>query len=112
MDKNDWTTKEYEDLKRQKDAMVEKERLDILKGNSTKIIGVDLAKENSDNTIISMTFLNTCLDEMKEIWKIGDEYLLTEFHRKRLGLRENDKLIISAIYENNNEDVMMNMLVR
>jgi len=74
--------------------------------------GVDLAKNNSDNTCLCFTFVNTCLEEMKELWKIGDEYFLTEFDQKRLGLNKDNKLIVSSMYENNNQIVFMNLLVR
>ncbi|HEY8805118.1 MAG TPA: hypothetical protein VIM42_08460 [Clostridium sp.] len=76
------------------------------------VIGIDLAKENSDNTCVCFQFVNSCLEEMKELWKIGDEYPLPEFNKKRLGLHKESKLIVSSIYENNNQEVFMNMLVR
>jgi len=75
-------------------------------------IGVDLANENSDNTCLCFQFVNSCLEEMKELWKIGDEYPLPEFNKKILGLNKENKLIVSAIFENSNEDVFMSILVR
>jgi len=77
-----------------------------------KLIGLDLAKENSDNTVISIQFDDILLEQMKKLWNIGDEYILGEYHRKRLGLQENNRLIIFSIYENSNKDVFMNMLIR
>jgi len=79
---------------------------------SNYVIGIDLAKENSDNTFLSFRFMNTCLEEMKELWEIGEEYKLPEFNKKQLGLHKDDRLIISSIYGNDNEDVFMSMLVR
>lgn len=76
------------------------------------IFGLDLAKENTDNTCICFHFRNTCLEEMKELWSIGDEYEIPDYHKKHLGLNEDSKLIISEIYEAYNKEVAMNMLVR
>jgi hypothetical protein len=76
------------------------------------ILGIDIAKENSDNTCLNMQFANTCLEEMKELWSIGDEYILSDIQKKKLGLNSDNKLIISAIYENDKKDVFMNMLVK
>jgi len=78
------------------------------------LIGIDLAKENSsDTTCLCMQFTNTCLDEMKELWQIGDEYLIPQFDKKRIGLTKDDKLIISSIYgDDKQEIVFMHMLVR
>lgn len=76
------------------------------------ILGFDLAKENSDQTCICMQFVNTCLEEMKELWSIGDEYPIPESHYKRLGLNKNNKLIICAIYETGSKYIYMNMLVK
>jgi len=56
--------------------------------------------------------MNSCLEEMQDLWKIGDEYLLPKFEQKRLGLHKESKLIVSSIYENENKIVFMNMLVR
>ena len=71
-----------------------------------------LAKENTDNTCLCMQFTNTCLEEMKELWQIGDEYSIHECNYDRLGLTKDSKLIISSIYENSNKDVFMDFSVR
>lgn len=76
------------------------------------ILGVDLAREQPDNTCLCFQFKNTCLEEMKELWKIGDEYTIPECNYQRLGINKDSKLIISAIYENKSKDVFMNMLIR
>ena len=76
------------------------------------VIGVDLAKENTDSTCLCFHFANSCLEEMKELWQIGDEYEIPECNYERLRLNKDSKVIISAIYENSNKDVFMNMLVR
>lgn len=76
------------------------------------VIGIDLARENTDNTCLCMQFLNTCLEEMKELWQTGDEYPLPEFNKKIIGLDKDSRLIISSIYENDNQEVFMNMLVQ
>ena len=77
------------------------------------ILGLDLAKENSDNTCIRMGFANTCLEEMQDLWNIGDVYELPEVHRNKFGLQNNQKLIISSIFENEDKSVIfMNMLVK
>jgi hypothetical protein len=76
------------------------------------ILGRDLANEHLDQTCICIQFTNTCLEEMKELWSIGDEYPITEYYYKRFRLNQNNKLIISSIYENDNKDVFVNMLVK
>jgi hypothetical protein len=76
------------------------------------LLGIDIAKEKSDNTCLTIQLNNTCLEEMKELWKIGDEYCIPEFQRKQLGLNGNNKLIITAIYGNKNKKVFMNMTIK
>jgi len=79
---------------------------------SYTILGVDLAKENSDQSVLSMGFSNTTLDEMKELWSIGEEYPLSNHLRRKYNLKDNDKLIISAIYKLGDDFVYMNMLIK
>jgi hypothetical protein len=76
------------------------------------ILSIDIAKKNSDSTCLCIQFANTCLEETKELWSIGDEYLLSEFYKRKFGLNNDNKLIISAIYENDKQDVFMNMLIK
>lgn len=64
-----------------------------------RILAVDFAKENSDMSFMRFGFRNSCVDELKEMWSVGDEYLLPEFQRKQFGLSEDSKLIVDDIYE-------------
>ncbi len=87
-----------------------------LKCNSTfkelqglNLKGFDLAKIDSDQTYFQLKFLHTCLEEMEELWNIGDEYPMNKEQREKIGLKENGKLIISAIYENEH-GMFMSML--
>lgn len=85
----------------------------IVNENKNHILGLDIAKETSDNSCIRIGFVNTCIEEMQELWNIGDEYPLPEIHRVKLGLKDHHKLIISSIYENDDKSVIfMNMLVK
>lgn len=75
-------------------------------------ISADLPEPNTNNRIIRIQLTNTCIEEMEELWNIGDKYPISEFHLKRLGLSKNDKLIISDIYKKDDNNVWINMLVR
>ena len=76
------------------------------------VIGMDLAKENSDNTCLCFQITNSCLEELQDLWKIGCEYPVSEFNKKQLGIHKDSRLVISSIYENEKQEVFMNMLVR
>lgn len=73
------------------------------------IIGYDVAKENSDHTIISIGVNNSSLEELKELWTIGDEYLMTEYHRNMCNIPKGKKLIIVGFWEDVNDMVFMNL---
>lgn len=75
-------------------------------------ISADLPEPNTNNRIIRIQLTNTCIEEMEELWNIGDEYPISEFHLKRLGLSKNDKLIISDICKKDDNNVWMDILVR
>lgn len=76
-----------------------------------RILGFDIANK-PDITVLCFHFRNTCLEEMKELWSIGDEYPMPEFNKNRLGLSNESKFIIHSMYEDDNKDVFMNMLIR
>lgn len=79
-----------------------------------KVLAVDTSLGN-DQTILNFGFTNTCLEEVKKLWKIGDEYPLPENVYKRYGLKNTNKLIIVNIYNGDNEYndiVYMNLLVK
>lgn len=52
-----------------------------------------------DQSIIRFAFKNTCVDELKEMWRIGDEYPVPGWYRKQLGLSDEHKLIVISSYE-------------
>jgi hypothetical protein len=66
-----------------------------------EITGIDIARNNSDSVAFQFAINNSCIDEMKEILNIGEEYLIPEYQRKQLCLSSEDKLIITSIYERN-----------
>ncbi len=71
--------------------------------------GFDSSKFDSSGEYFQLKFLHTCLEEMGDLWKIGDEYPMDKEQREKIGLKEDGKLIISAIYENE-YGVFMSML--
>ena len=61
------------------------------------IVSYDAAK-CEDQSIIRFGFRNTCVEELKEIWRTGDEYPVPEYQRKQLGLPDNCKLVVISSY--------------
>lgn len=60
-----------------------------------KIVGCDISKSGSDSTCISLYNISVPME-----LKVGDEYLLPQYQKSQLGLRDNDKLIISGFNKN------------
>lgn len=67
-----------------------------------KIIDLDKLKDNN-GFFINIIINNSCLEEIKELWGIGEEYPMSKDNKESIGLKDNDKLIINKIYELKNK---------